>query len=121
MAAFPRQARLLTAKDYQTVFANAQRFSTQTLIVLYSPTEALQPRVGLAISKKVARLAVQRNIIKRYVREFFRQNQFHIGSYDLVFLGKPSAGQASRTEIRQSLDYLWRKLKITCGNSLPSQ
>lgn len=43
-------------------------------------------RVAVVISKKTAKLAVTRNLIRRRIYEIIRKNQHQInGSYDIVF------------------------------------
>lgn len=45
------------------------------LIVHYMPTMRDYPRLGLIVGRKLARGAVQRNYMKRVVREWFRQHR----------------------------------------------
>lgn len=64
----------------------------------------------MAIAKKRAKRAVDRNRLKRVVREHFRQGQASPESIDLVVMNRDLATQASNQELRQSLDGLWIKL-----------
>ena len=41
-------------------------------------------RLGLTVSKRNVRLAVDRNRVKRLLREWFRINREHFRSYDVV-------------------------------------
>ncbi len=60
-------------------------------------------RIGITVSKKVAPRAVDRNRIKRLVREAFRQDQWRLGSNDLVVLARrcpaPAGWDAARGEL----------------------
>ncbi len=70
-----RELKLLTAENYQNVFAKAERFGNRSFTVLARENGLDYPRLGLAISKKCAKRAVDRNRIKRQFRESFRLNQ----------------------------------------------
>jgi len=100
-ASFPREARLLDAAGYGRVFKRNNN----------SDSNALEPgRLGLAIAKKRAKRAVDRNRIKRVARESFRHNRALLVGYDAVVMNKDHASSASRVELRQSLDTLWQEL-----------
>ncbi len=68
-------------------------------------------RLGVTVSKKTAPRAVDRNRIKRIVREFFRLNTSHWPSgYDLVFIARPEAARAARRDLWSALIRLGQKL-----------
>ena len=67
-------------------------------------------RLGLAIAKKRAKRAVDRNRIKRIARESFRHHREQLMGYDAVVMNKDRAASASAIELRQSLDTLWLEL-----------
>lgn len=67
------------------------------------------PRLGLAISKKKLRLAVDRNRIKRLARESFR-TQLHGNSVDIVLLARNPIINMDNTQILKQLNWLWRKI-----------
>jgi ribonuclease P protein component len=63
--------------------------------------------VGITVSKKVGP-AVIRNRIKRVCREFFRHNrQGLVGAWDINFIAKRSAAQASRKQAWDSLNEIF--------------
>ena len=50
--------------------------ATGDFLQIYAkPNKINYPRLGLIVAKKVARRAVERNRVKRLLREFFRVNQ----------------------------------------------
>lgn len=119
---FPRSARLLTAADFNGVFrGNNKRFGNHfwtALAVRRKPAdpqdsqdEQCEPdsgaRLGLAIAKKRARRAVDRNRLKRQVRESFRLHRESLGSMDVVVMNRDSAASAGKPELRRKLDELW--------------
>lgn len=62
-----------------------------------------QPRLGLAISKKHAKLAVQRNRLKRHAREVFRKLAPQLDSGDYVVVNHSAATGAPAVAIIASL------------------
>lgn len=73
-------------------------------------------RLGLAIAKKVAADASQRNRIKRQIREFFRLHHVELAGYDLVFLAQSPAARAPRHELSAALDALWKQVLARCAS-----
>lgn len=68
------------------------------------------PRLGLAISRKSARLAVTRNRIKRLIREFFRAHQQDLTGLDVVVVGKPGLDKKTNAALRKILEQHWKRL-----------
>jgi ribonuclease P protein component len=66
-------------------------------------------RLGLAISKKNCRLAVQRNRLKRIVRESFRAHKEMLGGLDIVVMCQTAASQARNKELFDSLAEHWQR------------
>ena len=85
--------------------------------MLATPNQLTHPRLGLAISRKVARTAVARNRIKRVVRESFRHWQSRLGTVDIVVLGRAGVANQSKQALRSALDTLWMELNKKCAGS----
>ena len=68
---FPRTVRLLKPGDYQYIFKRPVVVSDR-LFRVYARCNGAPSRLGLAISRKAAPRAVDRNRIKRHVRNVFR-------------------------------------------------
>ena len=73
------------------------------------------PRIGLAIAKKMLKRAVDRNTIKRTVRESFRLQQDTMGSMDIVVLARKEAQDVPPEELRKSLEKHWLRLVSKCA------
>jgi ribonuclease P protein component len=67
----------------------------------------------MAIAKKKAKRAVDRNRIKRVVRESFRHQQQSLAGLDIVVMNKPDAVSATNQELRASIDAIWAELGRT--------
>mgnify|MGYP000527038421 CR=1 FL=1 len=73
-------------------------------------------RLGIIVAKKHVKHAVQRNRIKRLLRESFRCKRNSLPNLDLVILAKKGAGKISNPEISEEFQYLWLKLSRKLAN-----
>ena len=96
------------------MFAGAERVADRYLTVLFGPAPGGQPRLGLAVSRRVSSRAVDRNRIKRQIRESFRLNRDLLPPVDIVVIPRPPARHASRQELRQALTRLWQRVLKQC-------
>lgn len=106
---FPRARRLTRPAEFSRVFGRAQRSSDQYFTVLANDTNGHEPRLGLAISKRAAKKAVERNRLKRLVRDVFRRQQ-DLPALDVVVMAGAAAKSASNSQLRASLDRHFRRL-----------
>ena len=105
--AFPKTARLLSPKDYKPVFDNSRyKVSTKQFLLLATASQAIRPRLGLVIAKKHVSKAVQRNRLKRVLRESFRLRQSEIPLIDIVVLARKDADKLAPLELRKMIDRL---------------
>jgi ribonuclease P protein component len=107
---FPRAARLLKASQFRRVFQRARRVSDRNFTVLARANDDQDARLGLAISKKQARRAVDRNRLKRLVRESFRHHKAALHGLDLVVMARSHALSCTRGELHESLERLWQAI-----------
>lgn len=112
---FPSQLRLKKAAEFKKVFTNPVKSTDCYFTLLATHNGFGHPRIGLAIAKKMIRKAVDRNVIKRTVRESFRLQQQSIGSIDIVVLARKEALDAPPDALRKSLEKHWLKLVSKCG------
>ena len=108
---FPRAARLLSAGDYSQVFKQNKRYSDDYWTILVRRDDSRPTRLGLAIAKKRAKRAVDRNKLKRVVREAFRYQQSTLAGLEMVVMNRDAATKASTAELRASIDALFVKMR----------
>jgi ribonuclease P protein component len=116
-ARFPRRARLTGRNAFAHVFAQPVKSSDRHFTVLARPNALGYPRLGLAISRKVAKSAVARNRIKRIVRESFRHHQAWLGDLDCVVMGRAGLTDQDNAMLFAALQRHWRRLAQSCAPS----
>lgn len=109
---FSRQRRLLTAGDYRRVFEKAQfKVSDQHLLILARPGQTPQSRLGLVIAKKHLKRAVDRNRVKRVLRESFRTLEPPLApAMDIVVLARKGLGEIEKPALQRIFNKQWRRL-----------
>jgi ribonuclease P protein component len=117
-AQYPRQVRLTGPAEYQRVFDHCHcKASNRWMTVLATPNERNTARIGLIISRRTARKAVERNRIKRQIRESFRHWQSRLDRLDIVVIGRYGLASQSNRVLALSLERIWRRLIATCAGS----
>ena len=110
--------RLRSPKDYRRVYQSKQWGGSthHTFNVLAGDSQnsraaTVANALGVTVSKKVSKLAVQRNRIKRQTKEFYRLHQHQLQScVELVITAKPSCARADNQQRTESLELLWQKI-----------
>ena len=108
--ALPRCRRLLKPDEYRRVFNDGQRSVDDHFLVLARRNDLAIARLGLAVSKKICRRAVDRNRIKRVIRESFRHNQSELMGLDLVVVGRRGLTKADNRSCFDSLQQHWQRV-----------
>jgi len=102
---FPRSARLLRRADFERVYKQGRRhFATHMTVFYLRRPEGEGPRVGLTVSRALG-IAVQRNRMRRRLREAVRLGRFAAGlPVDVVINPKKSLLTAEFGAIRNEVD-----------------
>jgi len=110
-ARFPGTARLRNAPEFRQVLSNGRRRHDDFFTVVVLANELQRPRLGITVSRRAARLAVQRNRIKRLIRESYRQQIETLPAVDIVVMAKSQARDADNRTLIQSLESHWHRLR----------
>ena len=109
-ASFKRSFRLTKATDFERVFSENQRSVDDLFTVLYRRNGLGHPRLGLAIAKRQVRFAIERNRLKRLIRESFRVTKEELSDLDIVIIARRKAGASENAVVYASLARHWRSL-----------
>ena len=84
--AFARRYRLTKTDEFSSVFGFRKAIRGKLLMLHYQPRAAGNDdaRLGLVVGKKLLKRAVDRNKVKRVVRERFRRRRADLPPYDLI-------------------------------------
>ena len=83
-----RSARITKARDYAHIFQQGITSQGKFWKLIAIPSGKANSRLGLAISKKICKRAVDRNLFKRIARETFRQHRNDFNLLDFVVMIK---------------------------------
>jgi len=99
-----RSDRLRNRKDFLRVNRTARRRTGAHFLALFAPSRAPRARrLGLTVGKRVGN-AVERNRVKRRVREWFRRERALLPpGTDLVVIARRGAAQLDGREIETEL------------------
>ncbi len=108
---FTKEQRLLKPKDFDYLKRGAERISTPFLRFYFkeSAIGSDSSRLGLSISRKSGN-AVQRNLIKRKLRSYFRTSEWRSEGLDLLIIASPRLKGMSkdRDSVRSAIDKSWK-------------
>lgn len=101
--------RLKKQADFQRLFQKGKRGFSPSLTVIYRPAE--RTTMGVSVGKKHGK-SVQRNRIKRLLREAFRSVQGEMqGNYSIVLIPKVTEEYSLET-FKKHLQWIIRKEKL---------
>jgi ribonuclease P protein component len=90
-----RRHRLSRSRDFDAVYRHGRSVSTRFLVLYWFPRDdAGEPRLGIAVPKGPG-TAVERNRVKRRLREAWRERLGHVPpGRDYVLIARPALSEA---------------------------
>ena len=105
----PAHYRVRHTTEFDQVFKKRKRLYSGNLLTYYRSNQQAHPRIGVVISKRNLRFAVDRNRVRRVLKELFRLKQHELPAWDLVIVAQRGIGSLKDEE-------LWQ-----CGSNLLDQ
>lgn len=112
----PKAARLRRRREFLAVQQRGTRIYAGDVLVLVRESGGTRPRIGITVSSKIAN-AVERNRVKRWVREAFRAIQADLPPVDLVVIARPGALTAGLDGVRRALLQARARLPLPGGGA----
>lgn len=101
-----REERLRRKRDFEIIAKEGIRKHTKNFLIIARKNDQGFSRLGAVASKKVGK-AVERNRVKRLMREFFRRNKDKLPpSTDYVIVGKKGAQELQYAQVVDELSAL---------------
>ena len=108
----PKRARLLKRAQFLTLSKHGKKIHTDCFIAAVLPGMEDTHRIGITVSKKVGN-AVERNRIKRIIREYFRHKKDSVdGILDINIIAKKGLTTLSTGQSIEKLDKLFKKIAL---------
>ncbi|MFA5863745.1 MAG: ribonuclease P protein component [Phycisphaerae bacterium] len=112
---FGRTRRLAKQRDFDHAFCTGQRFKMKGLTFLKASNERDHPRLGISIGKSFGN-AVERNRMKRRLREAFRLGQDKWPAVDLICVPYRLAMELTVGELKELLEKVCEHSKPVTEN-----
>ena len=107
---FGSSLRLHKTDEYSSVFAFRRVLRGRWFNLHYCPNSLGHARIGLVVAKKLAKRAVQRNLVKRIGRDLFRHAQADLPAHDLVLRLSAKLDNVTRRMMREDMNSLLGRL-----------
>ncbi|RKX68215.1 ribonuclease P protein component [candidate division TA06 bacterium] len=106
---YPKSLRLRKNSEFRAVFLHGQRYVCGSISVF--ALKEKEKKIGISVSSKKLRKAVERNRVKRILREIVRKEKNSIpNNLHLVFLYNKRE-VPTYAEIHKDVKYLFQKLQ----------
>jgi len=113
--AFPKSRRLRARHEFLRAKARGRKVHTEHLIALALPSATGERRLGITVSGKVGN-SVERNLVKRRLREIFRRRSDALPeAIDLVLIAKSGAPVIDQAALLSEFLEIGRRLSQQGG------
>ena len=107
-----KQQRVTNGRDFQNIYRRGRHLSSAFFGLNYLKNNFGFSRLGVVVSKKTARKATDRNLLKRRVREILRLNYAKISlGFDIIITLKGSTSGVDFKKLEEELLTILNKLR----------
>jgi ribonuclease P protein component len=111
----PAARRMRRPAEFKRAYAHGRRFTNEFFTANAQVNDLTWARLGMSIAARILRRAVDRNRVRRLIRESFRMHQQQLPSVDVVIGARSAVKGADRARLRAALEGLWGKIAISCA------
>ncbi|MCK5475746.1 MAG: ribonuclease P protein component [Candidatus Pacebacteria bacterium] len=105
-----KELRIRKQKDFENIYSKGVYCSEGFLAVKFIGNKELFSRFGFIVSKKISKKAVERNRIKRILRESIRLSKSQIKKgYDIILITRNGIESRTYREISNTVEKLLMK------------
>lgn len=105
--------RLIKKKDFENILKNGRFVNGDYFVLRFAENNLDNSRFGFVVSSKVSKKAVDRNKIKRRLREIVKSLVIEVKSgFDVLIAAKTSIKKATFGEMHQSVKKYLERTKL---------
>jgi ribonuclease P protein component len=97
--------------QFDKVYKEGYKYYDDLFVIYVLPNNSHDVKIGLTITKKIG-ISVQRNRIKRLIREALGLSNDLLPNNDIVIVARKPAVNANYTDVKNSLNTLLRRANI---------
>lgn len=109
--------RLKKRKDFDIVFRRGKAIKGRFLLTKYTYQSGMSPRIGFVVSTKVARLAVTRNRIRRFLAGHIKSHLNKIDKDAIILVLKLPDKKLEKVLLSQEITHILGYLINTDGKN----
>ncbi|HYR26968.1 MAG TPA: ribonuclease P protein component [Thermoanaerobaculia bacterium] len=102
--------KLHAAAEFERARRARDRLTDAMFVIQYAANETSSARLGMAVSTRAAGQSVNRNRLRRLIRESFRMHREELPAVDLLETARAGSAKATNAEIFDSLAKAWRAI-----------
>jgi ribonuclease P protein component len=107
-----RLNRLTKNKEFENVFKNGRSSYDKILGIKAAPNNLGAVRFGILISTKISKKAVERNKVKRRIRDILKKNLGQLSNCDIIIITLKGIIENTYAEIEQSIVFQLKRLRL---------
>lgn len=109
----PKKRRILKLSEWNKLHKRGKGAHSIEIVLKYIKNNIEISRFGFIVSTKISKKAVERNLIKRRMRDVIEKNLSNIKEgYDIIFIAKPKIISNNYSEIEQRINKLLVKERL---------
>lgn len=106
--------RLKKRADFLLVQSSGQKWISKGMIIQLRANDGLGLRVGLTVTKRVSKLAVFRNRVKRRLKAVSEEilSSYQAQNLDIILVGRVLTKERDYQDLRQDLVWSLKKMNV---------